>query len=213
MPTTKPTPLGTREAPVRKRRGFPVVPTLMVAIAVPILMGFGFWQLQRLQWKEAQLVQLAANSQAPLLKIDGRIPEDAQFRRIQLTLSCDSHPTALRAGRNLNGKSGYSHIASCRTDTQALLVDTGWTERPDPSTPGDERRTIEGTLVHANEGGWLLVDARGQPPLAPSAPPGLDTISNNHLSYAIQWFSFAAILLVIYGLWLRRWLAQQPPAA
>ena len=45
------------------------------------------------------------------------------------------------------------------------------------------------------------------PPLLPSAPPTIDTIPNNHLSYAVQWFSFAAILAIIYGLWMRRRLA------
>ncbi|HNJ47416.1 MAG TPA: SURF1 family protein, partial [Novosphingobium sp.] len=32
-------------------------------------------------------------------------------------------------------------------------------------------------------------------------------IPNNHLSYAVQWFLFAATALVIYGLALRKRLA------
>ena len=58
LPGTSPFPDGEIKAPVRKRRGFPVLPTLMVLIAVPILIGFGFWQLQRMQWKDALLVEL-----------------------------------------------------------------------------------------------------------------------------------------------------------
>lgn len=39
-----------------------------------------------------------------------------------------------------------------------------------------------------------------------SAPPSPDTIPNNHLSYAVQWFLFAGIAAVIYALALRqRW--------
>lgn len=186
----------------------------MVLIAVPILIGFGFWQLQRMHWKDALLVELAQNPTKPLLDLgSARIPATAQFRKARLLVRCDAAPAALRAGRNLNGETGYSHIASCRTAAQPLLLDAGWTARPDPEMVNGSPRTVEGTLVHAADGGWLLVDAGSLPPLQPSAPPGPDTISNNHLSYAIQWFSFATILAVIYGLWLRRWLAQQSPRA
>lgn len=185
----------------------------MVTIAIPALLGFGFWQLQRMHWKEALLTDLSRNVSAPRLDIgSGAIPHDAQFRQVRLQLTCDEAPTALRAGRNGHGQSGYSHIASCRTAAEPILLDAGWSSRPDPATLGGEPHMVEGTLVPAAEGGWLLVSANSQPPLVPSAPPGPETISNNHFSYAIQWFSFAAILAVIYGLWLRRWLAPPRPA-
>jgi surfeit locus 1 family protein len=44
------------------------------------------------------------------------------------------------------------------------------------------------------------VAASAPPGLEPSASPSIATIPNNHRSYALQWFSFAAIALVIYGL-------------
>ena len=49
----------------------------------------------------------------------------------------------------------------------------------------------------------LHADAPG-PGLSASAPPSLDSIPNNHKSYAVQWFIFAAISLIIYALALRR---------
>jgi cytochrome oxidase assembly protein ShyY1 len=39
--------------------------------------------------------------------------------------------------------------------------------------------------------------------LEPSAPPSIEQIPNNHRSYAIQWFLFALIAVVIYLLALR----------
>ena len=48
-----------------------------------------------------------------------------------------------------------------------------------------------------------LVAATPGPGLSASAPPSPVTIPNNHLSYAIQWFLFAGIALVIYVLALR----------
>jgi surfeit locus 1 family protein len=51
-----------------------------------------------------------------------------------------------------------------------------------------------------------LVAATPGPGLTASAPPSPDTIPNNHFSYAIQWFLFAGIAVVIYVLALRgRW--------
>ena len=48
-----------------------------------------------------------------------------------------------------------------------------------------------------------LVADRAPGGLEPSARPSLAAISNNHRLYAIQWFAFAAIAILIYGLALR----------
>lgn len=202
------------QAPARKRRGFPVLPTLMVAIAVPILTGFGVWQLQRMAWKEALLADLARNSTAPLLDLaDGPIPADAQFRLVRLQLSCAGGPATLKAGRSLGGQSGYSAHGDCLAGQVSVVRDLGWQPRPEPLQLTPVTAAFEGRLVKGEGDGWILVQARTKAPLVPSAPPGIETISNNHLSYAIQWFSFATILAVIYGLWLRRWLATNRPRA
>lgn len=37
------------------------------------------------------------------------------------------------------------------------------------------------------------------------SPLGVESIPNNHRSYAVQWFLFAVILALIYGLYVRRW--------
>jgi len=39
--------------------------------------------------------------------------------------------------------------------------------------------------------------------MAVRSAPSMEQIPNNHLSYAIQWFAFAIIALVIYFLALR----------
>lgn len=180
----------------------------MVAVALPILAGFGVWQLQRAQWKETLLTELARNTDAALLDLGtGPIPADAQFRLVRIQLSCPGGLADLRAGRNLAGQSGYSYLASCTAGDTGVTRDTGWSPRPEPLSILGGTETFEGRLVKDGGDSWILVESSSAPPLEPSAPPGLDTISNSHLSYAVQWFSFAAILAVIYGLWLRRWLA------
>jgi cytochrome oxidase assembly protein ShyY1 len=187
----------------------------MVAVALPILIGFGLWQLQRAEWKEALLAQLSRNADLPPVSFDNQFDmETMLFRRASADLSCEGAATP-RAGRNARGQSGYSFLFACQAGAQLLSVNAGWASRPD--TPEDlvppaGRRL--GVLAPSDPSkpallGFYLVEA--QPPLVPSAPPGPETISNNHLSYAVQWFSFAAILATIYGLWLRRWLATNRP--
>lgn len=180
----------------------------MVVLALPILVSFGVWQLQRAQWKEALLADLARNSSAPLLDLGtGPIPETAQFRLVRLTLDCPGGAATLRAGRNLQGQSGYSALIDCKAGATTVTRDTGWAPRPDAVTLPSVSAAFEGRLVKGAGDSWLLVQSSAEAPLVPSASPGLETISNNHLSYAVQWLSFAAILAIIYGLWLRRWLA------
>lgn len=184
----------------------------MVLLALPILIGFGVWQLQRAQWKEALLEDLARNSEAPLIDLGpGPIPHTAQFRLVRLTLACPGGPATLRAGRNLQGQSGYSALTDCKAGPTPVTRDAGWSPRPDTRTLPPVTASFEGRLVKGESNSWLLVQSTADAPLVASAPPGPETISNNHLSYAVQWFSFAAILATIYGLWLRRWLATNRP--
>lgn len=213
------------QAPARKRRGFPVLPTLMVAVALPILIGFGVWQLNRLQWKTEMLERLERNSDLPIsqLKLNAP-PETMLFRRVRVEIRCLAGPKE-RAGRNLAGQSGYSVIfpmCDVRNPGEStglmMAVNAGWMARPGGSAAAAlPAGPLTGVVVPSDVGaglqGFGLVLETAQPPLVPSAPPGLETISNNHLSYAIQWFSFATILAVIYGLWLRRWLATNRPRA
>jgi cytochrome oxidase assembly protein ShyY1 len=73
---------------------------------------------------------------------------------------------------------------------------------------------VAGTLGQIEADGPVrIVSASAAPPLAPSAPPRLDTLPNNHLLYAFQWFFFAAAAAVIFWLALRRRLSTQarPP--
>ncbi len=185
----------------------------MVLVAVPILLGLGIWQLQRAQWKDSVLAEFAANAAAPRADLgSGPIPPDGQFRAVALLVSCPAGPTLPRAGRNRAGRPGYVQIGRCSAGGQPLLLDMGWGSRPDAIHLEDSTVRIEGVLLR-EEDGWLLVADTARPPLEPSAIPTPETIPANHRIYAVQWFGFAAILAVIYLLWLRRWLAARPPCA
>ena len=181
------------------------------------------WQLQRMQWKADLLAQLGRNGMLPVTQLDLDAPPEALlFRRIRAEVRCNSDPQE-RAGRNRDGRSGYSVIYPNCTVTNpgesaglSMAVNAGWMTRPGGAAAANPPSgLLTGMIVpsgvDAGLQGYGLVLETAEPPLMPSAPPGLETISNNHLSYAVQWFSFAAILAVIYGLWLRRWLATNRP--
>jgi surfeit locus 1 family protein len=63
---------------------------------------------------------------------------------------------------------------------------------------------VSGVIAPDSKSRMRLVAAEPGPGLAASAIPSPDSIPNNHLSYAIQWFLFAGIAGAIYVLALRK---------
>jgi len=183
----------------------------MVALMLPVLLGLGIWQLARAQEKDALLDALARHATLPPLELQALpLPDarpDLHFRRVRLRPDCPAQAGIARAGRSRDDTPGYVLLLRCRAGGTLLLVSAGWQRRPNPATaPALAGRTLEGLLVPAGrEAPWLLVPREGLFGLAPSAPPGPETIPNRHRAYALQWFSFAGILLAVYGLWVRRW--------
>ncbi|MCG2842757.1 SURF1 family protein [Sandaracinobacter sp. RS1-74] len=205
---------------MRPHRAFPWVPTLMVLVAVPILIGFGLWQLQRMHWKEGLLADMRAASAQPLLPIDGAIPAQILFRQVEILLDCPQQQPVADAARNAAGASGWSTRLLCRAPAgESVQLVLGWSDRPDgwaklgANAPPPGPRRVLGTLAPAEKADYRLYARESPAPLVPVAPPTPDSLPNNHFGYAIQWFSFAAILAVVYGLWLRRWLAQRDAEA
>ena len=83
-----------------------------------------------------------------------------------------------------------------------MEVDMGWSSKSDaPDWGGGE---VGGIIAPDDRHGIRLVAATPAPGLQPSAPPSPETMPNNHLLYAVQWFFFALAAAVIYALALRR---------
>lgn len=195
-------------------RRVPVLPTLLVALAVAAMIALGLWQLLiRLPEKEAQLAQLAANpSRAPVAF--PIVPDDALlFRR---TSAMCLRPTGVALSGA--GAAGFRAIARCATGAEGpgLTVQLGTTHDPKARVAW-AGGAVSGYLSHAPDARpllaalWdrrprplLLVADEAPPGLARNTPPDLSSVPNNHLAYAGQWFFFAAIASIIYVLALRR---------
>ena len=185
---------------------------IVVATACVLL---GKWQLDRLAQRRARNAALAARLALPPLAVRGDIPADsARQRRVVAQGVYDFAAERTWPGRSFQGTPGVALVTPLRlADGSAVLVDRGWAPSPDAFH-------VDHTLYRepdtATVTGIALIPPRGRGDVAvagfrpfviqletpdPAAglprrwpPPALD--DGPHLSYAIQWFSFAAIVLV-----------------
>ena len=211
------------------RRVVPIVPTIIVALAVLLMVRLGFWQLHRLHEKEALLARYAANAAKPPLPVAALFPirDDALYRRSS-AYCLNVVKWQAEAGRGADGASGWRHIASCRTGAEGpgIVVDMGVSA--ESAAPAWNGGPVSGRLTQAPNSQPLVARLLGKPivsspmivsdkaalGLKPTAQPNPSDIPNNHLAYAVQWFLFAAVALIIYGvlLWQRaRKVALPPP--
>jgi len=195
-------------------RKLPLIPTLVVAAAVAVMIALGFWQLRRAVEKDALLERFrAAQNLPPIGFPTGPIHEDRLPLFRHATGLC-LKPVAKRstAGRNLAGEPGYSQIVDCTTGAEGpgMSVELGWSKNPNVvvNWPGG---LVSGIIAPDSRMRMRLVAALSPPGLAPSAPPSIEQIPNNHRSYAVQWFLFALIAAVIYCLALRGKLKKAKP--
>ncbi|HET9810654.1 MAG TPA: SURF1 family protein [Sphingomicrobium sp.] len=187
-------------------RGIPVVATMVVALAVATMIALGFWQIRRSHWKDQLIDQYRAAETLPPIAFptapfEGPLP---LFR--WATGNClKPAETRASAGENRDGEAGYVHIVHCATGAEGpgMAVELGWSRDPNAKwqwTGGP----VTGMIAPDRHSRIRLVAASAPPGLQPSAMPSLRSIPNNHRSYAVQWFLFAAIALVIYILALSK---------
>lgn len=183
----------------------PLLPTLVVAAAVAAMIALGIWQLNRRAWKEGLIARWAHAETLPPVAWPATPPADDSllYRRadgfcLQVT------GLSARAGEDRTGRSGWRHLAACRTGAEGpgMIVDIGWSTQPAFAGRYSGGK-VSGVIGRDRDHRILLVADRPAAGLAPSAYPDPSAEPNNHLSYAFQWFFFAATAVIIYLLALR----------
>ena len=191
----------------------PVFATLVVLAAAATMIGLGVWQLGRAKDKEAAIASIAGNLRASPVTVTRDLDLGRNLFRPAAVRCTGAVPTRLAGA----GKFGFRVLADCLHEGgQPLAVQLGTTREPRPPAPWNGG-AVRGYLAQAPDSRSLLrqlSDHRApgalivaEPPLgglAANPPAGLEDIPNNHRSYAVQWFAFAAIALAIYALVLRR---------
>lgn len=183
----------------------PLVATVLVAVAVAVMIGLGIWQLQRAQEKEQLLDRYRSASELPPITYPTMPTAEPLPLYRHATGNC-LKPISHRAvaGRNRAGEPGYVHIVQCRTGAEGpgMAVELGWSRDPTPNFNWSGG-LVSGVIAPDRHNRMRLVAATSPEGLQPSAVPSVESIPNNHRSYALQWFLFALIAVVIFVLALR----------
>lgn len=121
---------------VPARRGL-LVPALATALVVALFLSLGFWQLRRLEWKEALLARIEARAAAPAAPLPPAIdwralpPDDYAFRRVAARGAFSGRDALVFAGPVAvdrgPARSGYMVFTPFRlTSGETVLVDRGF---------------------------------------------------------------------------------------
>jgi surfeit locus 1 family protein len=192
------------------RRGT-IVAGIVVAAAVIIMVRLGVWQLSRAHENEQLLAQYKAASKLPPIAYP-TAPQNGAPPLFRWATGYCQHVTGQRAteGRNRAGDIGWAHIVECATGAgrPGMAVEVGWSKDPNARFAWGGG-LVSGVIVRDRIHGIRLLAATAPPGLEPAALPSAETAmpvtpARNRM-YALQWFSFAAIALIIFGiaLWKR----------
>ena len=153
-----------------------VLPALCTVGALAVLIGLGFWQLERLEWKEALIARVDARTAAPALPLppESEWPTinaaDDEYRRVTVTgrfhHENEAHVYTIvseKPGRYAGP--GYWVMTPLELASgDFVIVNRGFVpvDRKDPSTRQegqvDGPVTITGLLRMAEEGGYFAPD-------------------------------------------------------
>lgn len=194
-------------------RRLPLFATLVVLLAAATMIGLGMWQLGRAAEKEAAIARIAGNVRAGAVEVTPGLDLEANLFR-PARVRCQGQSSTRLAGA---GKFGFRVIADCAAGLkEPLAVQLGTMREPQPPeawgggavsgylAQAPDSRSLLRQLFDHRPPGMMVVANPALAGLEANPPADLEGIPNNHRSYAVQWFAFAAIALVIYGLALRR---------
>ena len=212
-----------------------LVPLVFGAAGIGILLGLGFWQLARLEVKEAYLAQIdAAIVGAPVALPAVVDPVADKFRAVIVTGQFTGDHLDVLVSRKEIG-AGVRVVEAFVTDTgRRIMVDRGfvpdaarkgeratdvaevtgnlhWPQETDSYTPAPDVATglwfarDVAAMAQALQTDAVLVVARSNTGGGVEALPVDGAgIPNDHLQYAITWFSLAVVWVGMTGLLLWR---------
>lgn len=194
-------------------RRLPVIPTIIVAIVVAGCIWAAFWNLGRAKLHSAELQKLETASHLPPIPFPTVPTSDAQLPVYRFAsgncLKVISRRTDV--GENASGEPGFAIILDCATGAEGpgMSVQVGWSKDPKATTPW-AGGLVSGVIVADRKARIRLVASTPAPGLQPNgaAKAAITVPPGQNRGYAFQFFSFAVIALVIYGLAVRKRLRE-----
>ncbi len=196
----------------------PLLPTIIVGLAVVLMIALGVWQLDRRHEKEAAMGQYQANLSLPETAYPANPTDPTYLFRTVKAHCLRVTGWQTKGGQMPGGQPGWRQIATCATGAEGpgLVVDIGMTADP-KGKPDWSGGDVSGSATWEPDSSsalarWLgkpvplrlmIVSHTGLAGLKPSPRPDPAEVPNNHLAYAVQWFLFAGVAVIIYPLALR----------
>jgi cytochrome oxidase assembly protein ShyY1 len=201
----------------------PIIPTILVTLAVMTMVALGVWQLQRKTENQMLLKQVSANSNLPPITYPGLGPVSLDALHRKSSVNC-LRVSKWRedSGSDKTGKSGTRYLADCVTSAEGpgALIVAGISTRPNEkinwsggvvkgiiTTEPDRQSLFAKLFTKPVTLRPMLVSQEGVGGLRTAQPPSLSKIQSkisNNGFYAIQWFLFALAATIIYVLALRK---------
>lgn len=204
---------------------------------VAVLLALGQWQLRRLAWKEAVIAQIESHlAAAPAPLPDA--PEEARDEYRRASVSGQFAPGEVHVLTSMKPHGpGFRVIAPFEADGRRIMVDRGFIPETMKDAARDtDAVTVTGALLWPNETDgftpapdlaknfWfardvtLMAEALEAEPLLlvaeanaadwPKPMPVTVNLPNDHLQYAITWYSLALIWIVLTVILLRHELGR-----
>lgn len=149
------------------------IPTVVTLLLLALLLGLGFWQLDRAQQKRDLLAAFARRSEAPAVVLSALDPADPdnRYRRVVVRGHYDDAHQILLDNQIHGGRPGYHVYTPLLTaePRAAILVNRGWVPLGEsraerPSLPVVEAAvTVHGRLAQPANPGIRLGDALADP--------------------------------------------------
>jgi surfeit locus 1 family protein len=216
--------------PVIKRM---IGPSLMGVVGIAILLWLGTWQVQRLAWKKGVLAEITAEISADPVPLPAMISADMKYLPVTATGTIGQEelhvlvsrmqigagyrviaPFELEDGRRVLLDRGF--IKPEAKDTfrpSAPVIITGnlhWPDDMNSSTPDPDLseniwfgRDIAAMATALDTSEVLIVARKDTGQAIEAMPVGITGIKNDHLGYAITWFSLAFVWfgMTLFLLW------------
>ncbi|MGB0901825.1 SURF1 family protein [Halocynthiibacter sp.] len=204
-----------------------------------ILVWLGSWQVSRLAWKTDALAEIDARIQATAVALPEQ-PDPIKDRYLPVTVTGLASPGVQVFATAKNQGAGYRMISIFDVQGRKILLDRGfrrqdtvddldtaveltvtgnllWPDEVDGFTPAPDGTTWYArdipAIAMSLDVDPILIVARNVTPntfIARPMPVTSDGIPNDHLGYAITWFSLAFIWLVMTAAVVWR-IRQQTP--